>query len=91
MHERECKHLAPNPKSSYHQLFVRAVRIRADTFYGMTVDGAEEDHLAAEQVAVECNPPLEAVAYCAADPPTVRQDYAAEEPIMESSVMNGTE
>src|ERR1700722_8317862 len=92
MPEQEWIYLAPTPKSSYKQLFVKGTRIRAEILYGMTVDGAEEDHLTAEQVAAEYNLPLEAVqeaiAYCAADPPEVRQDHAAEEAIVEATGMN---
>jgi uncharacterized protein (DUF433 family) len=92
MPEQDWKHLAPNPKSSYKQLFVKGTRIRAEILYGMTVDGAEEDHLTAEQVAAEYNLPLEAVqeaiAYCTADPPEVREDHAREEARMEATGMN---
>jgi uncharacterized protein (DUF433 family) len=91
MPEREWKYLAPNPKS-YTQLFVKGTRIRAEILYGMTVDGAEEGHLTAEQVAAEYNLPLEAVqeaiAYCAVDPPEVREDHAREEARMEVTGMN---
>jgi uncharacterized protein (DUF433 family) len=92
MAERDWKYLAPNPKSSYKQLFVKGTRIRAEILYGMTVDGAEEHHLTAEQVAAEYNLPLEAVQeaieYCAADPPAVREDHAREEALMEATGMN---
>jgi uncharacterized protein (DUF433 family) len=92
MPEQDWKYLAPNPKSSYKQLFVKGTRIRAEILYGMTVDGAEEDHLTAEQVAAEYNLALEAVqeaiAYCAADPPEVREDHAREEALMEATGMN---
>jgi uncharacterized protein (DUF433 family) len=92
MPEREWKYLAPNPKSSYQQLFVKGTRIRAEILYGMTVDGAEEHHLTAEQVAAEYNLPFEAVreaiTYCAADPSGVREDHAREEARMEATGMN---
>src|SRR5438552_6505364 len=95
MAEPEWKYRAPNPKSAYKQLFVKGTRIRAEILYGMTVDGADEDHLTAEQVAAEYNLPLEAVqeaiAYCAADPPAVRRDHAAEEAMMEATGMNDPE
>src|SRR5262245_52357538 len=92
MPEREWQYLAPNPKSSYRQLFVKGTRIRAEILYGMTVDGAEEDHLTPEQVAADYNLPLaavqEAITYCAADPPEVREDHAREEARMKATGMN---
>jgi hypothetical protein len=35
------KHLAPNPKSAYKQLFVRGTRIRARIPYGMFMSEEE--------------------------------------------------
>jgi uncharacterized protein (DUF433 family) len=73
--------LAPNPKSSYRQLFVKGTRIRAEAIYALTVDGSET--MTPEEVAGDLGLPLEAVreavAYCAADPPEVREDRRREE------------
>lgn len=88
----EWKYLAPNPKSAYKQLFVKGTRIRAEVLYGLTADGPEEDRLSVEQVAAEYNLPpeavREAVAYCAADPPEVQADHAAEEALMAATGMD---
>jgi uncharacterized protein (DUF433 family) len=81
MAAKEWVYLAPNPKSSYRQLFIKSTRIRAEVVYGMTVDGSAP--LTPEQVAEGMNLPLEAVreaiAYCEADPPEVREDHRREE------------
>jgi uncharacterized protein (DUF433 family) len=83
-------YLAPNPKSSYKQLFLKGTRIRAEVIYGMTVDGSEP--MTPEQVAEDFNLPLEAVreaiAYCASDPPEVAEDHRREEAVMEATGMN---
>ena len=83
MTRREWKYLAPNPKSAYKQLFVRGTRIRAEVLYGMLVDGDPPDPTTPEQIAADMNLPVEAVreaiAYCEADPPEVREDHAGEE------------
>jgi uncharacterized protein (DUF433 family) len=84
------KHLAPNPRSSYKQLFMKGTRIRAEVIYGMTVDGS--DPMTPEEVAEEMNLTLEAVreaiAYCQADPAEVREDHRMEERLMEATGMN---
>jgi uncharacterized protein (DUF433 family) len=81
MSDTNWKHLAPNPKSNYKQLFIKGTRIRAEAVYAGTVDG-EPPHMTAEEVAVDMNLPLEAVkeaiAYCAADPEAVREDHRHE-------------
>jgi uncharacterized protein (DUF433 family) len=83
-------YLAPNPKSSYKQLFLKGTRIRAEVIYGMTVDGSEP--MTPEQVAEDFNLPLEAVreaiAYCASNPPEVAEDHRREEAVMEATGMN---
>ena len=65
------KYLAPNPKSLYTQLFIRGTRIRARIIYGMYMSA--EEPMTVEEIAAECNLPLEAVheaiAYCQTDPP----------------------
>jgi uncharacterized protein (DUF433 family) len=90
MAERQWKYLAPNPKSAYKQLFLKGTRIRAEVIYGLTVDGSEP--MTPEQVAEDMNLPLEAVReaveYCAANPPGVEQDHAAEEALTEATGMN---
>jgi uncharacterized protein (DUF433 family) len=84
------KHLAPNPKSAYKQLFLKGRRIRARDLYGMYMS-AEEPMTPAE-IAADYGLPLEAVeeaiAYCQADPPEIREDLAREERLMEASGMN---
>ena len=83
----EYKHLAPNPKSSYRQLFIKGRRIRAWVIYcehaaqGMT----------AEEIAADRDLPVEAVreciAYCASNPPEVRGDLMCEEELMRAMGM----
>ncbi len=86
----QWKHLAPNPKSAYKQLFMKGTRIRAEVIYGMTVDGSEP--MTAEEVAEDMNFPLEAVreaiAYCEAKPKEVEEDHRMEERLMEATGMN---
>jgi uncharacterized protein (DUF433 family) len=88
MSQERWQYLAPNPKSNYKQLFIKGTRIRAEAVYAWTVDG-EPPHMTAEEVAVDMNLPLEAVkeaiAYCAADPPEVREDHRREEESMKAS------
>jgi uncharacterized protein (DUF433 family) len=73
--------LAPNPKSSYRQLFIKGTRIRAEAIYALIVDGSAT--MTPEEVAADFGLPLEAVreaiAYCAADPPEIREDHRREE------------
>jgi len=84
------KHLAPNPKSLYTQLFVKGTRIRARTLYGMHVSA--EEPMSAEEIAAAYRLPLEAVleaiAYCRTDPPEIKQDFEREERLMEATGMN---
>jgi uncharacterized protein (DUF433 family) len=83
-------YLAPNPKSNYKQLFLKGTRIRAEIIYGATVDGSET--MTPEEVAADYGLPLEAVleaiAYCEADPPEIREDHRKEELLMEATGMN---
>jgi uncharacterized protein (DUF433 family) len=80
-------HLAPNPKSSYRQLFVKGRRIRAWVLYCDHVSGG----MSAEEIAADRDLPVEAVreaiAYCAADPPAVRGDLIRDEELMRASGM----
>jgi uncharacterized protein (DUF433 family) len=84
------KHLAPNPKSSYKQLFIKGRRIRARTLYGLYMSA--EEPMTVEQIALGYDLPLEAVreaiAYCQTDPPEIKEDFAREERLMEASGMN---
>jgi uncharacterized protein (DUF433 family) len=84
------KHLAPNPKSAYKQLFIKGRRIRARDLYGMFMSA--EEPMTAEQIARDYDLPLEvvqeAIAYCQTDPPEIKEDFAREERIMEATGMN---
>jgi len=84
------KHLAPNPKSNYKQLFIKGRRIRARDLYGWYMS-AEEPMTPAE-IAADFGLPLEvveeAIAYCQTDPPEIREDFEREERIMEATGMN---
>src|SRR5438477_470403 len=93
MAARAWRYLAPNPKSAYKQLFIKGTRIRAEVIYGATVDGPDPaDHMTPEQVAADYGLPLEAVLeaieYCSADPPEIREDHRREEARMEATGMN---
>jgi uncharacterized protein (DUF433 family) len=84
------KHLAPNPKSAYKQLFIRGTRIRARVLYGMFM--SDDEPMRPEEIAAEFNLPLEAVqeaiAYCQTDPPEIKKDFEREERLMEACGMN---
>jgi uncharacterized protein (DUF433 family) len=78
---RVWKHLVPNPRSNYRQLFVKGTRIRAEILYGWTVDG--EEPMTLQEVADSYSLPTEvvqeAIAYCQTNPPEIDQDHAEEE------------
>lgn len=82
--------LAPNPKSSYKQLFVKGTRIRARILYGCFM--SEEEPRTPQQIAKDYDVPVEAVkeaiAYCESNPPELLEDYRCEEALMEASGMN---
>ncbi len=84
------KHLAPNPKSNYKQLFIKGRRIRARDLYGHFM--SDEDPWTPEFIAEQYNLSLdavkEAIAYCQTDPPEIREDFEHEERIMEATGMN---
>jgi uncharacterized protein (DUF433 family) len=84
------KHLAPNPKSAYKQLFIRGTRIRPRILYGYFM--SDEEPMTPEEIAADYNLPLEvvkeAIAYCQTDPPEIREDFEREERIMEATGMN---
>jgi len=73
----QWKHLAPNPKSFYKQLFIKGTRIRARILYGMFMSA--EEPRTPEQIAEDYGLPLEAVreaiAYCQSNPPEIREDF----------------
>jgi uncharacterized protein (DUF433 family) len=79
------KYLAPNPKSSYKQLYVSGTRIPARALYGWY---AGPEPTAPEEIAREFNLPIEAVlesiAYCESNPPELLEDYARDEALMEA-------
>jgi uncharacterized protein (DUF433 family) len=84
------KHLAPNPKSAYKQLFLKGRRIRARDLYGMYLSASEP--MTPAEIAADYDLPLEAVeeaiAYCQSDPPEIKLDFEREERIMEATGMN---
>jgi uncharacterized protein (DUF433 family) len=84
------KHLAPNPKSAYRQLFIKGRRIRARTLYGMYMSA--EEPMTPEDIAREYDLPLaavlEAITYCQSDPPEIKADLEREQRIMEATGMN---
>ena len=83
------KYLAPNPKSTYKQLFIQGTRIRARVLYGWY---AGPEPMSPEAIAKEFQLPLEAVletiAYCESQPPELLEDYAREGALMEACGMN---
>jgi len=84
------RHLAPNAKSSYKQLFVKGTRIRARVLYGMFL--SVEEPMTPEEIAAEFDLDVEAVkeaiAYCQGGPPEIAQDFEREERLMQASGMN---
>ena len=84
------KHLAPNPKSAYKQLFLKGRRIRAGDLYGMFMSA--EEPMTPQEIAADYGLPLEAVqeaiAYCQSDPPEIKEDFEREERIMAATGMN---
>ena len=82
-------HLAPNPKSSYKQLFVKGTRIRARILYGWY---ACAEPRTPEEIAADYDLPVdavkEAIAYCESNPPELLEDYAREEALMNAAGMN---
>jgi len=79
-------HLAPNPRSSYKQLFIKGTRIRARVIYGWY---ACEEPMTPEEIAVDYNLPVETVreciAYCESNPPELQEDYAREEALAQTA------
>ncbi len=90
---RAWKYLERRPGSFYQQLYVKGTRIRAEIVYGNAVDGREpSEYLTPEEVASDLSLPLEAVIeaieYCKADPPEIREDHRREEESIEAAGMN---
>jgi uncharacterized protein (DUF433 family) len=85
--QTKYQHLAPNPKSSYRQLFLKGTRIRAWIIY---CDHVAQD-MTPEEIAADRDLPLEAVrdaiAYCSSNPPEVRGDLIREEEHMRAAGM----
>ncbi len=81
------KHLAPDPSSSYRQMFVKGRRIRATSLYDLTRD--PDEPMTPEEVARQYDVPLEAVleaiAYCRAEPPEIEEDFRKEEAAMKAA------
>jgi uncharacterized protein (DUF433 family) len=84
------KHLEPNPKSAYRQLFIKGTRIRARDLYGLYM--SSDDPMTVEEIAADYGLPVEAVseaiAYCQSDPAEIREDFEREERTMEATGMN---
>src|SRR6516165_6992247 len=76
----QYKNLVRKPKSSYKQLFVKDHWFSARTLYCLHMD--KESPLTPAQIAHDFDLPLEAVfeaiAYCQADPPEIREDQEME-------------
>jgi uncharacterized protein (DUF433 family) len=83
------KHLAPNPKSSYQQLFVRGTRITARTLYGWYAgpDPTPPDEIA-RQFSLPVDAVLESIAYCESNPPELLADYACEQALIDAASKN---
>jgi uncharacterized protein (DUF433 family) len=91
INDKEWKWLERDPKSSLKQLSIKDRRIRARTLYGMHVN--DEAPMRPEEIAADYNLPLEAVLeaieYCQADPPEIRDDFEAEERSIEEAERRG--
>ena len=81
--------LAPNPKSTYRQLFLKGTRIRAEVIWHLSI---EPEAMTPEEIAEDYHLPIEAVreaiAYCATKPPEIAEDHRREELLMEATGMN---
>lgn len=77
----QYRYLERDPRSVYKQLSIKGRRIKARTLYGKYMNS--EEPRTAEQIAEDCDLPLEAVleaiAYCESDPPEIREDFEREE------------
>jgi uncharacterized protein (DUF433 family) len=74
------KFLAPNPKSSYKQLYVRGTRIPARALYGWYAGPeAATPEFIADQFKLPVEAVLESIAYCESNPPELLRDYALDQ------------
>jgi uncharacterized protein (DUF433 family) len=91
MNQTQWKYLEAHPQSYYKQLYVKGTRIRAEAVYARVVDGDPPENLTPEEIAEDMSLPIEAVreaiAYCDADPPEIREDHARERASMRASGM----
>jgi uncharacterized protein (DUF433 family) len=80
------KYLAPKPKSSYQQLYVRGTRISARTLYGWYAGPeAAMPEFIAEQFNLPVEAVLESIAYCESNPPELLEDYAVEQALIDAA------
>jgi uncharacterized protein (DUF433 family) len=86
------KYLAPKPGSHYRQLFIKGTRIAARVVYSYYTAGEDWPGQSAEEIAAGFHLPVEAVreaiAYCASDPPEIREDSKKEDALVEAAGMN---
>jgi uncharacterized protein (DUF433 family) len=86
------KYLAHKAGSHYRQLFIKGTRIAARVLYGYYTAGEDWPGQSVEEIAAGFNLPIEAVreaiAYCASDPPAIREDSKKEDALMEAAGMN---
>jgi hypothetical protein len=83
------KYLVRKPKSNYQQLFIKDRWVAARTLFGQTVG---EDSRTPGQLAADYRLPLEAVleaiAYCEANPPEIREDWQREQSAIDAADTN---
>jgi uncharacterized protein (DUF433 family) len=86
------KYLAPKAGSHYRQLFVKGTRIAAWVLYNYYTPGEDWPGQTAEEIATDFNLLVEAVreaiAYCASNPPELREDWAKEEALVAATRAN---
>jgi uncharacterized protein (DUF433 family) len=86
----QYQYLAPNPKSSYKQLFVKGTRLRARVLYGSYM--SEHEPRSIEEIAADYRLPVEAIkeaiAYCESNPRELLEDYRREAALVEASGLN---
>jgi uncharacterized protein (DUF433 family) len=87
----QYQYLAPNPKSSYKQFFVKGTRLRARVLYGSYMSAEEPRSI--DAIAADYKLPVEAVkeavAYCESNPPELLEDYRREAALVEASGLRG--
>ena len=87
---RQWKYLDRRPGSSYLQLCIKGKRIWAWTLYCELINAKEPR--TERQLAVDFDVPLEAVKeaieYCQADPPEIREDQRKDAVLAEATGMN---